>query len=864
MRAALPGFAILCLALAGPGCGGSAGSSHVASADPPPSRTVDPHPDVPGREPTAAELRAIAPLLETAERLRGLTFARPVPFRVQSRAVITAFVREQTDAEELEQARVFYVALGLLDPDLDVHALIVRVLGEQIVGYYDPEQSLMVIREDVAEGLSRRARTLGGARALGDSEMVIVHELVHALQDQRLGLGETYEQERTIDADNALAALVEGDATLAMIGHMADQRPGGSLARLTSNPALVRMLLNDNPTSVSGQEIGEAPPIVRVPLIARYIEGLMFCVTLHGGGGWAEVDRAHRAHPVSTEQILHPEKYAAGEGPETIEMGPLPALLEAGLRVHEEDTLGELEMGIYFGLGDPSADAVPAPAAGWGGDRLRVYRREDGTTAAVWFTRFDDVEEAREAEAAFEAVRAAAPTDRRSRHRGRAARPRGARHPGSRARAPGRGRRALRRDDGAARASLTPKNERARRSRLSQPLGAPMPSQVNEIDPVTVEVEVSVPWDHVRARLDSGYSKLQKNARVRGFRRGKVPRRVLKQLYGDEVHSEVIANLVETGLLEAVTTHDLAVVASPEVRSLPAITKGEPLAFTARVEVRPKVGPVAFEGMELERPIAPVTDEDVEAELQALRERAAELETPEEPRPSKNGDIVTIDFKVFVGDEEILEAGGDGKRLELGSGTILPDLEEGLVDVDVGDTVQIEHDFDEETPNANLKGKTATFYIDVIDIQEKILPDLDDEFAIDLGRDLETLEALRRRDPGAARDRGERARRAAGQGQRARDPRQGKPHPHPALAHRAPGASDAARARDVHADDRIAAEPREHDEVDARARRREGARRHPDGGARQPAGHRRRAGGGRRQAQRDRGSDRETYREGAG
>jgi len=386
--------------------------------DPPPIEVPaddapDPHASVPGRRPDAGEARAVAQLQRLAERIRGLTFARPVPFRIQSRDVITGFVRDQIDAEELERARIFYVALGLLDPDLDIQDLLIRVLGEQIVGYYDPEQSLMVIRDDVAAQLRQDAG--GFDQQLGEAEMVIVHELVHALQDQRLSLGEHYEQERTIDGENAFAALVEGDATLAMIGHLA-ARNGQPLRNLTRNAAMLRMLIRSGPQTIQGQEIERAPPIVRLPLVARYLEGMIFCATLHGGNGWPGVDSAHRTPPASTEQILHPARYVAGEQPDPVTLPELTALTEAGLVPHEEDSLGELEMGIYFGLGT-EADRDESAAEGWGGDRLRVYRDGEGGTAVVWFTSWDDEGEAIEAERAARAVLEREPPSTRDRHR---------------------------------------------------------------------------------------------------------------------------------------------------------------------------------------------------------------------------------------------------------------------------------------------------------------------------------------------------------------------------------------------------------------------------------------------------------------
>lgn len=357
--------------------------------------TPDPLAAVPGRPPTAREVRAIRRLSRIAESLRGLTFVREVPFRVQDRDVITQFVQDEMEDDELERARALYVAIGLLPPDLDIHALLVRVLGEQIVGYYDPERSLLVVREDVVSRLAS-----DGRRELGEAEMVIVHELVHALQDQRLGLGARYEEERTIDADNAFAAVVEGDATLAMIGYMIESQ-NLSLSGLTQRPAVLRQIINDNPTSMAGSEIDGAPAIVRAPLIARYVDGLLFCAQLHGMNGWPDVDEAHRTPPVSTEQILHPDLYLRGERPDALALPPVEI---DGFEARPDETLGEMEMGVYFGLALDGQDSDREAAAGWSGDALRVYVRPEGEAAFVWLSAWDDEAEARQAEAAAEAV----------------------------------------------------------------------------------------------------------------------------------------------------------------------------------------------------------------------------------------------------------------------------------------------------------------------------------------------------------------------------------------------------------------------------------------------------------------------------
>lgn len=358
---------------------------------------------LPGREPTPSERRAIATLERSAERVRGLTFTSHVPVRVQTPAEITAFIQDAIEQDELERARRFYVALGMLPPDLDVGTLIVGVMGEQVVGYYDPERDLMVIRDDVM-------RELGRSGVDPESASVLVHEYVHALQDQQLGLSAAMEVERTIDGENAMSSVVEGDATLSMIGYMADSA-GAPLSALTSDPSRLRALLDMGMASARGDALAAAPPIVRVPLLSHYFDGLLLCATIHGRAAWPGVDGLHRTLPTTTEQVLHPEKYVAGEVGEVIVLPPLPSVESAGFAVLDEDTLGELEMSIFLGRGTTDRDATAG--AGWDGDRVRVYER--GTeSAAVWVSAWDTEADAIEVEAAIAATPRAGEHIRRS------------------------------------------------------------------------------------------------------------------------------------------------------------------------------------------------------------------------------------------------------------------------------------------------------------------------------------------------------------------------------------------------------------------------------------------------------------------
>jgi hypothetical protein len=356
------------------------------------------------RTPTQRETRVIGELMRAAERVRHLRFARPVPVLVENRERITQYVSTQIEEEELERARVVYTALGLLSKDLDVRALLLRLMGEQVVGYYDADAKHLVVRDDVMRGFAERASHDSAAQdQLAEARIVLLHELVHALQDQHLQLSQHIHVERDTDAANAFHALVEGDATLAMIGY-ALEREQVPLHRLTGNPAQVRSFSDVVRRSpLAGSELEQAPAIVRVPLLSSYVDGLAFCASLHGRGGFDAIDRAHSAPPSSTEQVLHPERFALPDAPTKVELPDVPALEDAGYEVVREDTLGELEMGVYFGQAGTLDDAKRA-ADGWDGDRIRVYRHPEEPSAVVWLSVWDTEHDAQQAQGAAEIV----------------------------------------------------------------------------------------------------------------------------------------------------------------------------------------------------------------------------------------------------------------------------------------------------------------------------------------------------------------------------------------------------------------------------------------------------------------------------
>jgi trigger factor len=269
-----------------------------------------------------------------------------------------------------------------------------------------------------------------------------------------------------------------------------------------------------------------------------------------------------------------------------------------------------------------------------------------------------------------------------------------------------------------------------------------MQSEIREISPVLMEVTVEVPWDRIEKDLNDTYREIGKTARVRGFRPGKVPKNVLKQVYGRQAAAQVTGTLIEQGLMHAVQEHELHIVAQPEMEEAPRLEQGKPLTFKAKLEVRPKIDEVTMEGLEAWQKPIEVLDEDIDAEIERLRRQHAEIQAPDPARPAKLGDLLTIDYTVTVDGKAKVDLGAEGRQVEIDDEHLLPALKDGLLGMKPGDEKTIDVAFEDDHPNPDLRGKTAEFSVKVSELHEKLLPDLDDEFAKDCG-DYETLLELR-------------------------------------------------------------------------------------------------------------------------
>lgn len=268
-----------------------------------------------------------------------------------------------------------------------------------------------------------------------------------------------------------------------------------------------------------------------------------------------------------------------------------------------------------------------------------------------------------------------------------------------------------------------------------------MQSHVDQISPVLVEIKVEVPWAKVNENLEGAYRTLQRTARVRGFRQGKVPRNVVKNLMGKSVAREVTQRLVEEALAEAVTTHSLEPVAMSAMDTPPELAEGQPFSFSAKLEVKPKIERVDTGALVVNREVTPVADADVDREIGRLREQNAELVAPDPPRPAEEGDVLALQIEVTVEGTPRPDLTSEDSRAELGSGRLLPELETGLLGASREELREISLTFPDDYGHEDLKGKAAVFKVRVKEIFQKTLPDIDDDLARDL--DHESLADMR-------------------------------------------------------------------------------------------------------------------------
>ena len=251
---------------------------------------------------------------------------------------------------------------------------------------------------------------------------------------------------------------------------------------------------------------------------------------------------------------------------------------------------------------------------------------------------------------------------------------------------------------------------------------------------------INVPGERVKTAIDGKLKELSHSARMDGFRPGKVPMRVLKQRYGEQVKHDVYGEMIQSTFYEAASQEKLMPVGPPSIE-IREDEDPDGLAYTATFDVMPEIKLADLSGIKVKKPVAEIAESDVDAMIEKLRKQRTTWNQVD--REAAEGDTVTIDFKGFMDGEAFEGGAGEDMPLVLGSGSMIPGFEDGLLGVKAGESRTLEISFPEDYRAEHLAGKKATFEVNVKQVSEPELPPVDEEFVKSLGVEGGNIDGLR-------------------------------------------------------------------------------------------------------------------------
>ena len=331
----------------------------------------------------AATLDATNEILEKVSKLRGLEIKRPVKSGLKSKDEIEQSVikdlDESTSPEEFLATQKTLARLGLVAKDFRLRDYVVKLLREQVAGFYEPKTQEFYLAAWVP---------------VSEQRTVMAHELMHALQDQHFNLRRFEDWPKgDSDAELAVHALIEGEATIMMYQYALD-REGVKLDVTKLGSLTERMLADTSPDDASKYPVlAGAPAVLRDGLQFPYIYGAGFVQEVLKAGSWSAVDKSYSKLPASTEQIMHPERFITRDDPVKIDIADLAGALGRDWKRVDADVNGEF--GYQIALREFIGKAAVKAAAGWGGDRYLLYEdTKNGATMLAQFTTWDTATDA--------------------------------------------------------------------------------------------------------------------------------------------------------------------------------------------------------------------------------------------------------------------------------------------------------------------------------------------------------------------------------------------------------------------------------------------------------------------------------------
>jgi trigger factor len=260
---------------------------------------------------------------------------------------------------------------------------------------------------------------------------------------------------------------------------------------------------------------------------------------------------------------------------------------------------------------------------------------------------------------------------------------------------------------------------------------------VEELEACKRRLAVEAPVDVVQKEWERAYGRVQKQARLPGFRKGHVPRSLVKLHFADDVRREVAEHLIPDVYRQALTEARIDPVNEPDLQEV-KLEENAPLSFVAVVEVKPAIALTDYKGLEVQHAPPAISDADVARTIEQMREQQAEFRSVE--RAAAEGDLVIVDYTLAPEDHDPTTA--NGYHFIVGSGSVMPEIDAAAVGMRAGEKKEIALRFPDDHRMESLRGKGGTASLSINEVKEKILPALDDDFAKSLGQ-FDTLEALR-------------------------------------------------------------------------------------------------------------------------
>jgi len=259
-----------------------------------------------------------------------------------------------------------------------------------------------------------------------------------------------------------------------------------------------------------------------------------------------------------------------------------------------------------------------------------------------------------------------------------------------------------------------------------------MKVEVEDISAIEKKVKVEIPAEQVKDEFELAFNEVQKQAKIKGFRPGKAPRKMIELHFSDYIREKVLKKLLEETLGPALDRKQLKPVIQPSVE-LGELKQDAAFTYTLDVELKPQVDLKQYKSLELEQDVYEVTEKNIDHAVEDMRERNAIFTEPKEQRPAKNGDLLVVDLKAEINREPVPNAGGDNIQYALGQEVYIPGFAKELAGVGVGEKRTFKVKYPADAPRKELADKEVQYTVEVKSLKEKILPELNDEFAKEFG-----------------------------------------------------------------------------------------------------------------------------------